>query len=72
MSKRLKIPKRIKQELEAVGYYRLRRGKRHIHIIVNEQLAGVTPHCFSGDGQINRTAENNVIARIRRLGGSDV
>lgn len=68
MTKRLKIPKRVKKALEAVGNYRLRRGKRHIHVFVNGHFAGVTPHCVSGDGQVLGHAENNVIAQIKRLG----
>jgi hypothetical protein len=66
MSRRLKIPKRVRQELEAVGNYRLRRGKRHIHIYVNEQFVAIAPHCVSGDGQTSGYAIGNVLAQIRR------
>lgn len=72
MTKRLKIPKRVKKALEAVGNYRLHRGKRHIHVYVNGQLAGITPHCVSGDGQVHGNGEKNVIAKIKRLGNSNV
>lgn len=69
MSKRLKVPKKVAQALEAVGNYRLRRGKRHIHIYVNGQFAGITPHCVSGDGEPFGKTLNNTQSQIKRLGG---
>jgi len=66
MSKQLKLPKLVRKELEAVGNYRLRRGKRHIHIYVKDRFIGIAPHCVSGDGQTSGYAIGNVVAQIRR------
>lgn len=70
MSKRLKVPKKIAQALEAVGNYRLHRGKRHIHIYVNGQFTAIAPHCVSGDGERFGHSLGNVLAQIKRVGGA--
>jgi len=64
--KRLKVPKRIQEALNGATNYRLKRGKRHIRIFVNDRFVGIAPHCVSGDGHSDGYGQDNVIAQIKR------
>lgn len=62
----MRLSKHIQQALDDCGKpWSLRRGSRHLKIIVGDRFAGILPRSGAGS-TANIRAEKNVVAQIKR------